>query len=102
MNILEALARTGDFTATASRTNLKVLRGDLRNPEIRTIDLTKMSAIKMTSLYLKPNDILYIQPTKMTGYNRTFNEINPFFNMITTVLGATSNSGSLNLLDTAE
>lgn len=102
MNVLEALARTGDFTATASRTNLKILRGDLRNPETRTIDLTNMSAIKLTSLYLKPNDILYVQPTKMTGYNRTFNEINPFFNMISTILGATSNSTSINLLNTKE
>ena len=102
MNVLEALARTGDFRASASRTNLKVIRGDLRNPETRTIDLTKMSAIKVSSLYLKPNDILYVQPTTMTGYNRTFNEVVPFFSMLSTILGVTSNSTSINVLNTAE
>jgi len=102
MNVLEALARTGDFSASASRTNLKVIRGDLRNPETRTIDLTKMSAIKLSSLYLKPNDILYVQATTMTGYNRTFNEVVPFFGMLGSILGVTSNSGSINLINTAE
>lgn len=102
MNVLEALARTGDFTFNANRNNIKVIRGDLRNPETRIIDLTKLDAIKASSLYLKPNDIVYVQSREMTGYNRVFNEVNPFFNMLSAILSPLSNSPSLNILNTKE
>ncbi len=86
MNVIEAIARSGDLTDYASRNDIKVIRGDLRKPEIRTIDLTKMSALSVSSLYLKPNDILYIQPRELKGYNKAFNEINPFWNMLSSIL----------------
>ena len=86
MNIIEAIARSGDLTDYASRTDIKVIRGDLRNPEIRSVNLTKMDAISLASLYLKPNDILYVQPGEIKGYNRLFNDIVPFWNMLSSVL----------------
>ena len=86
MNVIEAIARSGDLTDLASRTNIKVIRGNLRDPEIRNIDLTNMSALAVSSMYLKPNDILYVQPRNLKGYNRAFNEISPFWNMLTSIL----------------
>lgn len=86
MNIIEAIARSGDLTDFASRSNIKVVRGNLRNPEIRNVDLTQMSSLSLSSLYLKPNDIVYIQPRNLKGYNKAFNEISPFFNMLTSIL----------------
>ncbi len=86
MNVIEAIARTGDLTDMASRNNLKVIRGDLRNPKVRTINLTRMDALSVSSLYLKPNDILYVQPRNLKGYNRAFNDINPFWNMLSSIL----------------
>lgn len=86
MNIIEAIARSGDLTDMASRTNIKVVRGNLRNPEIRNVDLTNMNALSLSSLYLKPNDILYIQPRDLKGYNKAFDEINPFWNMLSSIL----------------
>lgn len=86
MNVIEAIARSGDLTDMASRINIKVIRGNLRNPQVRNIDLTKMDALALSSLYLKPNDILYVQPRKLKGINKAFNEINPFFNMLSSIL----------------
>ena len=86
MNVIEAIARSGDLTDFASRVNIKVIRGDLRKPEIRNIDITNMSALSVSSLYLKPNDILYVQPRNMKGFNQTFTEIAPFWNMFSSVL----------------
>lgn len=51
MNVIEAIARSGDLTDFASRSNIKVVRGDLRNPIIRNIDLTSMNALSVSSLY---------------------------------------------------
>lgn len=95
MNVIEAIARTGDLTDMASRTNIKIVRGDLRKPEIRNIDLTQMSALSISSLYLKPNDIVYIQPRDLKGYNKAFNEINPFFNMLSSILDPLNQRKSL-------
>ena len=86
MNVIEAIARSGDLTDYASRVNIKVIRGDLRKPEIRNIDITNMSALSVSSLYLKPNDILYVQPRDMKGFNQAFTEIAPFWSMFSSVL----------------
>lgn len=86
MNIIEAIARSGDVTDLASRSDIKVIRGDLRNPEIRNVDLTRMDAISLSSLYLKPNDILYIQPREIKGYNRVFTDFMPFWDTLSSIL----------------
>lgn len=86
MNVIEAIARSGDLTDMASRDNIKIVRGDLRRPEVRNVDLTKMTSLSVSSLYLKPNDILYIQPRDLKGYNKAFDEINPFWNMLSSIL----------------
>lgn len=86
MNIVEAIARSGDMTDYAERTNIKVIRGDLRDPKVRIIDLTRMDAISLSSMYLKPNDILYIQPRTMKGYNMAFSEIAPPFQLLSSLL----------------
>jgi polysaccharide export outer membrane protein len=86
MNIIEAIARSGDLTDYASRTNIKIIRGDLRKPQVRNIDLTNILAINSTSLSLQPNDIIYVQPRNMKGINRAFKEINPFWNMLSSIL----------------
>jgi polysaccharide export outer membrane protein len=86
MNLIEALARSNDLTDYADRTSIKIIRGDLRSPEVRVVDLTQMSAIRLTSLYLKPNDIVYVQPRAMKGYNMAFNEIAPPFQLLSSML----------------
>lgn len=86
MSLFEALAYSGDLTDEAERTNLYVIRGGLRNPEVREINLSDMSSMKLTSLILQPNDIVYVQPRGMKAYNVAFTEQMPFFNMIHAML----------------
>ena len=86
MNLVEAIARSKDLTDYADRTNIKIIRGDLRKPEVRVVDLTNISAISLTSLYLKPNDIVYVQPRAMKGYNMAFKEIAPPFQLLSAML----------------
>lgn len=86
MSLIEAIARSGDITDNADRTNVKVLRGDLRNPQVRVIDLNNLSAIRLSSLYLKPNDIIYVQPRYMKGFNQGVNEAIPTFSLLSSML----------------
>ncbi|WP_121627457.1 polysaccharide biosynthesis/export family protein [Poseidonibacter antarcticus] len=86
MNIIEVLARSGDFTDVASRDDILVVRGDLRNPKIMQINLTSLDAIKQTSLVLKPNDIVYVQPSSLKGINVAIKEGLPILQVITNLL----------------
>ncbi|WP_345974716.1 polysaccharide biosynthesis/export family protein [Sulfurimonas sp. HSL3-7] len=86
MNLIEAIARSGDLTDYAERRGILVIRGDLRNPQVRTIDLTQMSAVRIASLYLKPNDIVYVQPRASKGRQLAFDEIAPPFQLVASML----------------
>jgi polysaccharide export outer membrane protein len=86
MTLFEALAYSGDLTDSAERTNLYVIHGGLRIPEVREINLSDLSSMKLTSLILKPNDIVYVQPRGMKAYDIAFTEQMPFFNLIHAML----------------
>lgn len=86
MTLFEALAKTGDLTDDAERTNIKIIRGGLRTPQVREVNLADMSQMKLTSLILQPNDIVYVQPRGMKAYNVAFNEQTPFFDMLTSMM----------------
>jgi len=86
MNLVEAISRCGYLTNNASRTNIKIVRGDLRHPQIRNIDLTDGKSIMLSSLLLQPNDIVYIQARRMSAFNKAFNETVPFFSTVSSIL----------------
>jgi len=86
MNLIEAIARSGDLTDFAERRGVLILRGDLRHPHVRMIDLTHMSTIQISSLYLKPNDIVYVQPRASKGRKIAFDEISPPFQLVSSIL----------------
>jgi polysaccharide export outer membrane protein len=86
MNLIEAIARSGDLTDYAERQGVLIIRGDLRDPEVRTIDLTQMSTIKISSLFLKPNDIVYVQPRASKGRKIAFDEVSPPFQLVSSIL----------------
>ncbi len=86
MTLFEALASTGDLTDDAKRTDILILRGDMRNPTVKEVDLTDMSAIRLSSLILQPNDVVYVQPRTMKAINKNFTDQLPFFQLITQML----------------
>jgi polysaccharide export outer membrane protein len=86
MTLFEALAYSGDLNDDASRTNVKIIRGGTRTPQVREVNLSDLSTMKLTSLILLPNDIIYVQPRGMKAYNVAFKEQTPFFDMIHAML----------------
>ena len=80
------LASDGDLTDVEERRGGVILGGHFRDPEVRMIDLTQMSTIKLSSLYLKPNDIVYVQPRASKGRKIAFDEISPPFQLVSSIL----------------
>jgi polysaccharide export outer membrane protein len=60
MNLLEVLAISGGIPATGKAHRIKIIRGDLKNPQIYLIDLSKIENLKKSDLIVQGDDIIYV------------------------------------------
>ena len=65
VTFLEALAFAGDLTAYGNRKNLLLIRDSAGIQITKRIDLTNNSAFNATTFYLRPNDVIYVEPNKV-------------------------------------
>ena len=86
MSLFEALATRGDVTDYADKTDIMIIRGSLRNPQIRKINLTDLNAIRYASLILRPNDIVYVQARDSKASMVGAQEKLPFWQLIGAIL----------------
>jgi len=64
INIFEAISMARDLTDFANRHKIALIRQTKTGSEIVYIDMTDQSLLLSEYYYLKPNDILYVQPFK--------------------------------------
>lgn len=92
VNLLEAIAMSGDLTIYGRRKDVKLIREDQYGEKsIVEIDLTDANIINSPYYYLQQNDILYVTPSKMktknadlgAGYTIWFTVIS----LVTTITG---------------
>ena len=62
VNIMEAIANSGDITVTGDRKSVVVMRQFPTGTEMHTIDLTDMNAMNSPFYQLQPNDYIYVKP----------------------------------------
>jgi protein involved in polysaccharide export with SLBB domain len=74
MNLIEVLALAGGvdggngsagiYRFGGRTSNIRIIRGDLKNPQIEQIDLSTISGMRRANLQMEPNDIVYIEPVR--------------------------------------
>ncbi len=64
MNLLEAIALYGGVDNNSKGYNIRIVRGDLKNPEITIVNLRTIADMKSSIISLKPDDIIYIEPVR--------------------------------------
>ncbi|MDQ2770008.1 MAG: polysaccharide biosynthesis/export family protein [Bacteroidota bacterium] len=76
MNLLEVLALaggidgggqggTGNFYRNGGRAdNIRIIRGDLKNPRVQQVDLSTLDGMRRASLQVEPNDVIYVEPIR--------------------------------------
>ena len=64
VNIIEALANSGDIKSTGDRKDVLIIRQYPQGQKIHHIDLTDIAAIRSPYYYVKPNDMIYVRPLK--------------------------------------
>lgn len=83
--LLEGLAEAGGIANSGKAYKIKLMRGDLKNPQIYLIDLSTIDGMKEADLVLQANDIIYIEPTLRVD-KALIGEILPYLTFITTMI----------------
>jgi polysaccharide export outer membrane protein len=60
-NLLEALALVGGVSMNGKANRIKIIRGDLKNPQVYLVDLSTIEGMKKANMTLQGNDIIYIE-----------------------------------------
>ncbi len=90
MNIIEALANSGDIKMTGNRKKIIVLRNNADGVKKFTLDLTSFDFINSEGYYIQSNDIIYVEPLKQKSWGtgdtgaKTFTTIVTALSLITT------------------
>ena len=64
INLFEAVSMARDLTDFANRNKVAIVRQTKSGSEVIYIDMTKRDLLESDYFYLKPNDIVYVQPLK--------------------------------------
>ena len=71
VSVLEALALAGNVTNFANTDNVKLVRRTDNGSEIVTLNIGQADILSSPYYYLKPNDILYVEPMKAKQWGFT-------------------------------
>ncbi len=83
--LIEALAESGGITNLSKAYRIKLIRGDLNNPEIFLFNVSRIEDMKKANFLLEANDIIYVE-TRPKYVSRIMAEISPYLNLLTSGL----------------
>ncbi len=84
-NLFEVIAKSGGIGADLKSYKIKVIRGDLKNPQISIIDLSSIEGMRNADLIVQSNDIIYIEPRRRPASD-VLKELAPVFAWASTIL----------------
>lgn len=71
INVFEAISMAGNMTSFAKNDEVRIIRQTDNGSEIITVDLGKADILSSPYYYLKPNDIIYVEPLKIKQWGFT-------------------------------
>jgi polysaccharide export outer membrane protein len=69
ISIMEAIAFAGDLTDMGNRKRLRIIRNDGETPQMVIMDITDEKIMFSPFYYLKPGDIIYVEPKRLKQFN---------------------------------
>ena len=85
-SLLQLIAKAGDLTDSANRHAIVVLKRRGNKVHTETISLTGPDSLRMASLMIYPNDVVYVTPNNIKSINVGVNEINPSLQLVSNIL----------------
>ena len=71
INLFEAVALAGNMTNFAKNSEVKIIRQTDNGSEVITVDMGKADILSSPYYYLKPNDIIYVEPLRIKQWGVT-------------------------------
>lgn len=68
VNVLEAIANSGDITMVGNRKEVTIIRQYPHGTEMHTLDLTNRDVMNSPYYYVQPNDYIYVKPLKQKSW----------------------------------
>ena len=87
INLFEAVSMAGNMTNFAKKSKVKIVRQTDDGSQIITVDMGKADILSSPYYYLKPNDIVYVEPLKIKQWGFTTFPYSTVLSIVT--LGAT-------------
>lgn len=88
MNLLEVIAIYGGLDDKSKGYNIRIIRGDLKTPQVTEVNLKTIKDMKRTVVQLQPDDIVYIEPVRRPGTESVRDNLY-FFNILQLILTTT-------------
>lgn len=90
IDLIELLGKSGGLLASSNPKNVKIIRGDRKNPEIIYVNLQDIKSLSSEKLILRNNDLIYIAPRGLTslseGLKNYSSIIQPIFLVLNGIL----------------
>ncbi len=87
LNLIEAIAQSGDLTLQGLRDNVMLIRTNANGERyVKRINLNDANFMTMPEFELQQNDILYVEPTKYK--KRSIWSLPPTYNAAVSIFGA--------------
>ena len=71
INLFEAISLAGNMTNFAKNKEVKIIRQTDNGSEVITVDMGQADILSSPYYYLKPNDIIYVEPLKIKQWGFT-------------------------------
>jgi polysaccharide export outer membrane protein len=84
-NLFEVIAKSGGIGGDLKAYKIKVIRGDLKNPQITLVDLSSIEGMRNADLIVQSNDIIYIEPRRRVASD-LLREVSPVLAWVSTIL----------------
>ncbi len=82
VSLIEILAQSGGVSNYADVSNIRLIRGNLKNPQVQVINLSTIEGMRRAELAILPNDIIYIEPGRRPVIE-AFRDYTPFLSLFT-------------------
>lgn len=85
MSVIEIIALSGGLPNDSKGHNIRLIRGDLKNPSVQVIDLTTIEGLRKAELKVQSGDIIYIEPVRKI-VSESVRDIAPLLSVITSLV----------------
>lgn len=71
INVFEAISLAGNLSSFANNSKVKLIRQTDKGSEVITLNIGKADILSSPYYYLKPNDIIYVEPLRLKRFGFT-------------------------------